>query len=79
MKKFNNYICWGLFLNGIFIFSSRFNLLPDFIEGISVGLGLLFILIGISCEKYDISKVRNYKKNLFKSIATNISLLIENG
>lgn len=70
MKKLNNYIYWGLFLNGIWILSIRCNLLPDFIEGITVGLGILFILIGMCCEKFDISKVKNYKKNLFKRIAT---------
>ena len=70
MKKMNNYICWGLLLNGIWILSIRFNLLRDFIEGVIVGLGLLFVLIGMCCEKYDISKIKNYKKNLFTRITT---------
>ena len=68
MKKMNNYTCWGLLLNGIWIFSIRFNLLPDFIEGVIVGLGLLFVLIGMCCKKYSISKIKNYKKNLFSRI-----------
>jgi hypothetical protein len=70
MKKLNNYICWGVFFNGIWIFSNRFNLLPDFIEGVIVGAGILLILIGMCFEKYDISNVKNYKKNLFKRITT---------
>ena len=65
MKKINNYICYGLLLNGVWILSIRFNLLSDFIEGVMVGLGLLFVLIGMCCEKYDISKIKNYKKKLF--------------
>lgn len=65
MKKMNNYICYGLLLNGVWIFSIRFNLLPDFIEGVMVALGLLFVLIGMCYEKYDISKIKNYKKKLF--------------
>lgn len=69
VKKMNNYICLGLVLNGIWILSIRFNLLPDFIEGVIVGLGLLFVLIGIYCEKYDISKIKKYKKNLFSKTA----------
>ena len=70
MKKMNNYICYGLLLNGVWIFSIRFNLLPDFIEGVMVALGLLFVLIGMCYEKYDISKIKNYKKNLFSRIVT---------
>ncbi|WP_300379431.1 hypothetical protein [Clostridium sp.] len=62
MKKLNNYICWGLLLNAIWIFSNRFNLLPDFFEGLSVGLGVLFIFIGMYSEKYNMSKVEDYKK-----------------
>ena len=65
MKKMNNYICYGLLLNGVWIFSIRFNLLPDFIEGVIIALGLLFVLIGMGYEKYDISKIKNYKKKLF--------------
>lgn len=70
MKKMNNYICCGLLLNGIWILSIRYNLLPDFIEGAIVGLGLLFVLIGMCFEKYAISKIKNYKKNLFSRITT---------
>ncbi|WP_308780697.1 hypothetical protein [uncultured Clostridium sp.] len=70
MKKMNNYICCGLLLNAIWILSIRYNLLPDFIEGAIVGLGLLFVLIGICFEKYGISKIKNYKKNLFSRITT---------
>ncbi|MDY2631663.1 MAG: hypothetical protein SOV85_09995 [Clostridium sp.] len=70
MKKMNNYICCGLLLNAIWILSIRYNLLPDFIEGAIVGLGLLFVLIGMCFEKYAISKIKNYKKNLFSRITT---------
>ena len=70
MKQINNYICLGVFLNGIWIISIRLNLLPDFIEGVTLGLGWLFVLIGMCYEKYDISKIKNYKKNLFSRITT---------
>lgn len=70
MKKMNNYICCGLLLNAIWILSIRYNLLPVFIEGAIVGLGLLFVLIGMGFEKYAISKIKNYKKNLFSRIIT---------
>lgn len=70
MKKMNNHICWGLFLNGVWILSIRFNLLPDFVEGVIAGLGLSFVLIGMCYEKYGLSKIKNYKKNLFSKITT---------
>lgn len=70
MKKINNYICFGLLLNGIWIFSIRFNLLSDFIEGLILDVGLLFLLKGMYCERYDISKIKNYKKNLLIKIKT---------
>ena len=70
MKQPNNYICFGLLLNGIWIISSRFNLLSDFIEGLCVGLGLLFILLGMSYKKYNISQLRRYKKLLLKRVTT---------
>ena len=68
MKKLNNYICWGIFLNGVWILSNRYNILPDFIEGVLVAIGLLCIFMGMCFEKYDISKIKKYKKNLLNRI-----------
>jgi hypothetical protein len=65
MRKLNNYTCLGLLLNGLWLFSIPFNLLPDFIEGLCVGLGLTFIFVGLYAEKHNISKLKNYKKALF--------------
>jgi hypothetical protein len=65
MKKFNNYVNFGLFFNGIWIISNRFNLLPDLIQGLCAGLGLVLILIGMYAENHEISKLRNYKRILF--------------
>ena len=70
MKKLNKNLCWGVFLNGKYIISNRFNLLPDFIEGLALGLGILCILLSMCSERYDISKIKNYKKSLLKLIAT---------
>jgi hypothetical protein len=65
MKKFNKYINFGLIFNGISIISYRFNLLPSFVQGLSVGLGIIFILIGMYAQNHDISKFKNYKKNIW--------------
>lgn len=64
MKKFTNYLCFGLFLNALYLISNQFDLLPDFIEGLCVGVGLSLILIGIYTENDRISKIRDYKENL---------------
>lgn len=68
MKKFNNYINFGLLFNGIFLFSNCFNLLPELIKGLCVGLGFTLILIGIYSENHDISQLKNYKKTLFSRV-----------
>ncbi|KPU26360.1 hypothetical protein TR13x_10480 [Caloranaerobacter sp. TR13] len=68
MKKFNKYIYFGMFLNGLWLISNRFNLLPDFIEGLCVGAGVTFILIGMYAENHVISELRNYKKSLLNRV-----------
>lgn len=68
MKKFNNYINFGLLFNGIFLFGNCTNLLPEFIKGLCVGLGLILIFIGIYSENNDISKLRAYKKSILNRV-----------
>ena len=68
MKKFDNYTYCGIFLNLLWLISNRFNLLPDFIEGLFVGLGLTFILIGIYKLQNYVSQLRDYKKKLLNHL-----------
>lgn len=68
MKKFNNYINFGLLFNGIFLMGNYTNLLPEFIKGLCVGLGLTLIFIGMYSEKHDISKLKNYKKDILNKL-----------
>ena len=62
MKKLNNYINFGLIFNVIGIISNRFNLLPSFIQGLCIGLGLALIFIGMYDQNHNLDKFRNYKK-----------------
>jgi len=62
VKKLNNYINFGLIFNVIGIISNRFNLLPSFIQGLCVGLGLALIFIGMYAQNHNLDKFRNYKK-----------------
>lgn len=68
MKKFNNYTNLGLLFNGVFLFGNYTNLLPEFIKGLCVGLGLILIFIGIYSENHDISKLRSYKKGILNRV-----------
>lgn len=68
MKKLNNYINFGLILNVIGIISHRFNLLPSFIQGLCIGLGLTLIFIGMYDQNHNLDKFRNYKKNILNKI-----------
>ncbi len=68
MKRFNNITSLGLAFNGIWLVSSRFNLLSDFAEGFCVGIGLTFIFIGIYAENHDMSAFSERKKAIFKRI-----------
>lgn len=68
MKKLNNYISFGLLFNGIFLLGNCTNLFPELIKGLCAGLGLILIFIGIYSENHDISKLRNYKKNLLNRV-----------
>lgn len=65
MKKLNNYIYFGVFFNGLWLLSNHLIFLPDFIEGVCVGVGLTFTLIGIYAVNHDISALKKYKKTLF--------------
>ena len=62
MRKFNNYLNFGLLFNGIWLLSSHFNLFPDFIEGFCAGLGIVLMLNGIYIESHNLNKLKKYKK-----------------
>lgn len=66
LKRIGNYLSLGLLFSCIAITSSSLNLLPEFVEGICVGLGLTFIFMSIISTKYDISKIRNIKMSFLR-------------
>lgn len=69
MKKYNNYINFGLFFNGIFLLGNHTNLLPEFTKGLCFGLGLILIFIGMYSENHDISKLKSYKRNILNRVS----------
>lgn len=68
MKKRNKYLNFGIGFYVIFLLTNCFNLAPEFIKGLCVGLGLVLIFIGIYSENHDISKIKSFKKRFKKGI-----------
>ena len=68
MKKFNKQINFGLLFNGVFLLGNYTDLLPEFIKGLSAGLGLTLIIVGVYSENHDISKLRNFKKGILNKM-----------
>ncbi len=66
----NNWIKIGLLFNGIFLVANRFSLLPEFFLCLTQGFGLAFILIGFIRGDRDMSKVKEFKRNLYKKIVS---------
>lgn len=68
MKELNNYIRFGILFYGVFLIFNCINIIPEFIKGLCVGIGSALIFLGIYSEKHDMSKLKNYKKKLFKKV-----------
>ncbi len=68
MKKRNIYLNFGILFYVIFLITNNFNLAPEFIKGLCVGLGLILMFIGGYSENHDISKIRNIKKSFLKKL-----------
>ena len=43
--------------------------MPEFFKGVFAALGIGYLMYGALAENYDVSKIKNYKKNLFSRIA----------
>ncbi|NLK94846.1 MAG: hypothetical protein GX275_06605 [Clostridiales bacterium] len=67
MKEVNNYIKIGVVFNTIFLISNVFDILPEFLKGLSAGLGITLIFIG---SKFGdkLSSFREKKLNLIKKL-----------
>lgn len=66
MKKFNSYRSLGLLFSMISIISNRFGLLPDIVEGMCLGLGIVLLLMAAYSYNHDMSSFRNRKMSLIK-------------
>lgn len=59
----NKYIKLGLLFNGIFIVGNYFDIMPEFIKGMTVAIGLTCYFTGAYIVRGgDISKIKSFKK-----------------
>ncbi len=66
MKKLNNYHRFGLLFNSIFLLSNYFDLLPEFFEGLCIGLCITLIFMGEYSRNHNMSNLRKWKMNFIK-------------
>lgn len=74
MKMKNNmnwYLRLGLLITGIIMGVNHFIQLPHILYGFGLGLGIALEFIGIYAIKHDLSKIKNFKKNLIRGIVRN--------
>ncbi|MEG0611701.1 MAG: hypothetical protein RR486_04280 [Clostridium sp.] len=63
MKKSNNYLRFGMLLICAYFIFNQFAILPDFLMGACLSLGILLEALGLYSIKYDVSKLKLFKKN----------------
>jgi len=57
-----------ILVSSICFFSSQFDFVPDTMKCFLTGMGATGYCIGMYAISHDISKIRNWKKRLFKNI-----------
>ena len=65
-NKMNKYIIWGLLINSLSIVIKQFIEIPDVIACFATGMGLSLLIFGLYAMNHDVSKLKNWKKNLVK-------------
>lgn len=69
MKKYNYFISAGLLIISLMLILKHFAIqLPDFIQGFGYGIGIALELMGAYLVNHDISKIKNYKRKLWRNI-----------
>ncbi len=68
MKKANRYTKLGLLFNGLFLICNRVDFIPHFFKGFFVGLGITLILVGLTYEKWGLSKIKQLKRKVICNI-----------
>lgn len=65
-NKMNKYMMVGILINSITILTKQLIVIPDNLACFGTGLGVTLIIFGIFTTNHDMTKARNFKKNLMK-------------
>lgn len=71
MRKSRKYMCYGLILNSINLLFREFSIsgiLPDFFQGLCLGLALVFLISGLWMESNNMIKVKSFKEKLLMKV-----------
>lgn len=66
-NKMNKYIKWGLLLNSLFITMKQFIAIPDDIACFVIGVGGSLLVFGMYAANHDMTKFKNWKRNLLRN------------
>lgn len=64
----NQYIKLGLLFNGLFLLGNSMVVFPDFLQGIALGLAVVFFSLGVYANHHDISTLIQGKKKLIRRL-----------
>lgn len=66
--KMNKYMKWGLLINSFYIGIKQFIAIPDSIACFVIGVGASLLVFGIYAANHDITKLKNWKRNLLTNL-----------
>lgn len=67
-NKMNKYMMVGILINSITILAKQLTEIPGNLACFGTGLGLTLLIFGIFVANRDMTKARNFKKNLMRKI-----------
>ncbi len=65
-NRLNKYIIVGMLINSIVISAKQLANIPDSISGFGMGIGIGLEIFGVYSMNHDITKIKNFKRNLVK-------------
>lgn len=65
-NKMNKHMIWGLLINSFLMSIKHFIEIPDALACFGMGIGISLLGFGIYTMNHDITKFKNWKRNLVK-------------
>lgn len=71
-NKMNKYMGCGLLINSIIMTTKHIIEIPEIVACFGMGIGISLLILGIYVMNHDITKVKNFKRNLIKKLIKSI-------